>query len=216
MGTGGGELLSEIRHTLPSQVVATEEWRINAPIAKKRLAALGVDVIRCRSLMLPINNSTFDLVINRHEELEPSEVSRILSPHGRVITQQVGGNNWKELRKHFARMTSFSDLRSRYARGFEAAGLRIMRDLQHDYTVAYATLGEFVYMLGVSPWTIPGFDLEHDIDSLLSFDAECRTEDGLVLTESRFLLVAEKPNDLMNQTQTINHERNIQSDYHNS
>ncbi len=195
MGTGGGELISEIRHTLPSQVVATEEWRINAPIAKKHLAVLGVHVIRCRSLMLPFNESNFDLVLNRHEELEPSEVARILSPHGRVITQQVGGNNWKELRSHFPRMTNFGDLRSEYAMGFEAAGLRIISDVQHDYKVAYATLGEFVYMLGVSPWTIPRFDIENDIDSLLSFEAECHTEDGLVLTESRFLIVAEKPND---------------------
>ncbi len=195
MGTGGGELLSEIRHTLPSQVVATEEWKINAPIAKKALAVLGVHVIRCRSLMLPFNNSKFDLALNRHEELEPSEVARILSPHGRVITQQVGDNNWKELRSHFPRMTNFDDLRSKYATGFEAAGLKIISDVQHDYKVAYATLGEFVYMLGVSPWTIPRFDIENDIDSLLSFEAECHTEDGLVLTESRFLIVAEKPND---------------------
>jgi hypothetical protein len=48
-------------------------------------------------------------------------------------------------------------------------------------------------MLAVTPWTVPGFSLEGDIASLLSLDKECHTENGLELTESRFLLIAEKP-----------------------
>src|SRR2546422_11437532 len=67
MGTGGGELLARIREALPVRTAATEEWNVNAPIAKKRLSPLGVEIVRCRSLLLPFVESAFDLVINRHE-----------------------------------------------------------------------------------------------------------------------------------------------------
>ena len=199
MGTGGGEFLAEMSKSLPNRVVATEEWKVNVPVAKKRLAPFGFEVVECRSVQLPFKDASFDLVINRHEELEPKEVARVLSPGGRFITQQVGRDDWKELRKHFPRATDWGDHRARYAQGFQAAGLKIVTNLSHDSKVAYATLGDFVYMLAVTPWTIPRFSLEKDIDSLISLDKECHTVNGLELTESRFLLVAEKPKTNPNQ-----------------
>src|SRR6266705_653650 len=60
MGTGGGELLSRVRHALPLRVVATEEWRVNAPIAKRRLDSFDVDPVRCQSIKLPFAQSAFD------------------------------------------------------------------------------------------------------------------------------------------------------------
>jgi SAM-dependent methyltransferase len=193
MGTGGGEFLAEVSSSLPDRVVATEEWKVNVPVAKKRLAKFGIEVVECRSVELSFKDGSFDLVLNRHEDLEPSEIARVLSAGGRVITQQVGRDNWKELRKHFPRTTDPGDHRGRYAKAFQAAGLKIGTNLSHDCKVAYATLGDFVFMLTVTPWTIPGFSLEGDIDSLLSLDSECHTENGLELTESRFLLIAYKP-----------------------
>jgi SAM-dependent methyltransferase len=193
MGTGGGEFVAEMSASLPDRVIATEEWGVNVPVAKRRLAKFGIEVIECRSIQLPLKNASFDLVLNRHEDLEPIEVALVLSPGGRVITQQVGRDNWKELRNHFPRMTDFGDLRGKYVTGFKGAGLRLINNLSDDYKVAYKSLGDFVFMLAVTPWTIPQFNLESDIDSLLSLDRECRTENGLELTESRFLLVAEKP-----------------------
>jgi len=193
MGTGGGEFLAEVSSSLPDRVVATEEWKVNVPVAKKRLAKFGIEVVECRSMQFPFTDGSFGLVLNRHEDLEPSEVARILSPGGRVITQQIGRDNWKELRKHFPRKTDFGDHRGQYAKAFQSAGLKIDTNLSHDCKVAYATLGDFVFMLAVTPWTVPGFSLEGDIDSLLSLDRECHTENGLELTESRFLLIADKP-----------------------
>jgi len=192
MGTGGGELLARIREALPARTTATEEWNVNAPIAKKRLAPLGVEIVRCRSLLLPFVESAFDLVINRHEELEPREVARVLSVGGHVVTQQVGRDNWSELRSFFPMMTDFGDLYGNYIRGFESAGLQIIRKNQHDYKVAYRDLGEIVFLLAISPWSFPGFSPEGDLDALLALESECLTEDGLVVTESRFLIIAEK------------------------
>jgi hypothetical protein len=117
-----------------------------------------------------------------------------------VLTQQVGPNNWCELSCYFpgatagnrSRVTDFGDIRGEYARGFEMAGLTVLRNEEHDYKVAYGSLGEMVFMLLVTPWTIPDFDVERDLDSLLTLEADCSTAEGLVMTWSRFLLVAEK------------------------
>ena len=191
MGTGGGEFLAGISCSLPKCTVATEEWRVNVPVAKKRLSEIGIETVHCQSIQLPFKGECFDLVINRHEELDPKEVARVIRRGGRVITQQVSRDNWKELRAYF-KVADFGNHRKRYAEGFEAAGLRITANLDHDYNVAYSNLGELVFMLAVTPWTVPGFSLERDIEGLLALEKDCRTQNGLELTESRYLLIAHK------------------------
>jgi len=191
MGTGGGELLSQMRHALPHRTIATEEWKVNAPIAKRRLDPFDVDTVRCKSLNLPFASSIFDLVANRHEELDPKEVARVLSPGGYVVTQQVG-DNWTELTRFFPRAPSFSKLYSDYVRGFQTAGLKVLRNIQHYYKVAYRGLGEIVYLLSVAPWEVPGFSLERDPEALISLESELLKPEGLMLTESRFLTIAQK------------------------
>jgi hypothetical protein len=128
-------------------------------------------------------------------------VARVLAPGGHVVTQQVGPENWRELQDYFSsatagnrsRIEDFGDIRGDYAAGFESAGLTVTRDESHDYKVAYGGLGEMVFMLLVTPWTIPDFDVEGDLEALLALEAGCSTDDGLVMTWSRFLLLAEKP-----------------------
>jgi SAM-dependent methyltransferase len=192
MGTGGGEFLAQISPNLPNNIVATEEWSPNVPVAKGKLSKLGIETVHCKSVELPFKVESFDLVINRHEELDPTEVARIIRPGGRIITQQVGRDNWKELRTYFPNKTDFGDHRKRYAEGFQSQGMRITTNLSFDYKVAYGELGDFVFMLVVTPWTIPGFNLERDVDALLSLSRDCTTENGLELTESRYLLIADK------------------------
>ena len=203
LGTGGGEFVATIRDHLPPRTVATEEWHVNAPIAHRRLALLNVELVWCRSRRLPFQDETFDLVFDKHEELDPWEVARVLRPGGKALTQQVGPNNWVELQRFFgaatpgnrgdSRVADFGDIRGDYALGFAEAGLVVTRNEEHDYRVVYEGLGLLVFMLLVTPWTIPDFDVERDIEALLALEAECSTEDGLVMTWSRFLLVAEKP-----------------------
>jgi len=124
----------------------------------------------------------------------------VLRPGGRVITQQIGPENWRELQRYFvdatagnrSRIADFGDIRGEYARGFASAGLRVTRNEQHDYKVAYGGLGELLFMLLITPWTIESFDVERDLESLLELEKDCSTSDGLVMTWSRFLLVAAK------------------------
>jgi SAM-dependent methyltransferase len=193
MGTGGGEQLSELRSNLPERVVATEEWATNVPVASRRLEPLGVNVVRCRSMDLPFATASFDIVLNRHEELAPPEVARVLRPGGCIVTQQVGREDWRELREFFPRMTDAGDVQKSYARGFEAAGLILDRNTPHDSRVSFGSVGDVVYMLLVSPWVIPDFSLERDLDALIALEDRHSRGYGVVLTESRFLLVATKP-----------------------
>jgi hypothetical protein len=193
MGTGGGEFLARIRGELQGMVVATESWSVNAPVARRRLKPLDVDVLRCWSTRLPFRKTTFDLVINRHEELDPADIAAVLRRAGQILTQQVGGRQWEELRKHFPRMLDFRNLRADYVKGFESAGLRVTTNLEHHHKVAYASLEDLVYLLAITPWTIPKFNLEDDLEALLSLESDYSSEEGLVLTESRFLIIAEKP-----------------------
>jgi SAM-dependent methyltransferase len=191
IGTGGGERLELLRDGLPRTVVASEEWPVNAPVARERLAPLGVDVVHASDEAPPFATSTFDLVINRHSAFDPAEVVRVLRSGGAFLTQQVGRANWEELGPHFPRLHDWGDLQGRYAKGFRSAGFNVTVQ-RHRVRVAYPSLGEFVYMLAVASWTIPDFDVERDIDALLALEQDCLTDDGFVVTNDRYLLTARK------------------------
>lgn len=40
---------------------------------------------------------------------------------------------------------------------------------------------------------LPVFDVESGLEALLPLESDCLTDDGLAMTSSRFLIVAEKP-----------------------
>ena len=194
LGTGGGERYAVICNGFAGRAVATEEWSVNAVVAKDKLQPLGIGVVRCNSLRLPFDDECFDLVLDRHEELSPAEVSRVLIPDGTVLTQQVVPDDWKALGRYFPRRTDFGDHFNLYQKGFRDAGLQIIDTRLYEYRTAYTTLGDFVYLLCIAPWTIPEFDpLGVDLDALLAFERDLTTPDGLVLTEGRYIIEAHKP-----------------------
>jgi len=194
LGTGGGETFGELCGAYRGRAFATEEWEVNAPVAAERLRRLGIEVVRCRSIALPFRNGSFGLVLNRHEDLNPGEVGRVLVPGGRFLTEQVGRNHWRELREFFPRMRDFGPLFEQYQSGLRLEGLVVSRAETHDAQVAYRELEEVVFMLCVTPWTIPRFDpLGGDLDSLIDINRELWTDDGIVLTDSLYLIEAQKP-----------------------
>lgn len=193
MGTGGGELFERLLRGYRGRAFATESWTRNVQVAVDRLWPTGCAVVKADSLRLPFRDASFELVLDRHEELDPPEVARILKDGGRVLTQQVGRRNWDELRAFFPRMRDFGPLFDVYRRGFEEARLSITQAEEHEMRIAYRGLGDVVFMLCVSPWDIPRFaPLEADLDALLDMEESLHTEDGIVLTESRFVIEAQK------------------------
>ncbi|KIL53548.1 methyltransferase [Jeotgalibacillus alimentarius] len=93
MGTGGGEFLLKLGHPYEKTAV-TEAWEPNVELCREKLEPLGIQVEQVfDDAVLPFADDTFDLIINRHEAYDVSEVKRILKPGGLFITQQVGGRN---------------------------------------------------------------------------------------------------------------------------
>lgn len=193
MGTGGGEVLEKLCSSYAGRAVATEPWSVNAPIAATRLRPYGIDVVRANSLRLPFHDDSFDLVLNRHEELDPGEIARVLSSGGFLLTQQTGRNRWRELRKFFPRMQDPGDLFRRYEKGLSASRLTIVQARTHDWKAAYRGLGDIVFLLCIAPWEILDFDpLGRDLRALLAAEESLSTDDGIVLTENFFLIEARK------------------------
>ncbi|HXU24084.1 MAG TPA: methyltransferase domain-containing protein, partial [Tepidiformaceae bacterium] len=141
-GTGGGEVLQRILGHVQRRdgsFLATEQWVVNAPVARDRLRALGIPVLRCDSERPPLRGAAFDLVLSRHEAIDPTEVDRVLAPGGTFLTQQVTPDVWPELRPFFPRATVFPDHYRGYAAWFEAHGYAVTLR-RHDYRVTWASL----------------------------------------------------------------------------
>ena len=193
MGTGGGERFSRLCDGYRGTAVATEGWPPNVPVAAARLAPMGVQVVHASGLRLPLADGSINLVLNRHEELDPPDVARALRPRGCVLTQQIGRNHWRELGEFFPHAAGGSgDLFERYREGFQQAGLALSDAREHDLSVAMGGLGDVVYMLTAVPWAVPGFDFERDLDALLALERACSRAEGLVWTQSNFLIEAVK------------------------
>jgi SAM-dependent methyltransferase len=200
LGTGGGEVLADVLAgggpgSFQAEAWATEEWAPNVPVAARRLAPLGVQVVHASAERLPFAARRFELVLCRHEALCPAEVARVLAPGGRVLTQQIHPGWHAELRAFFPRATIFPPHHVDYAAGFEAAGLRLVPPgvVEHARPQAYQHLGELVYGLLAAPWTIPDFDVAADLEALLALEAALRRPDGIVLTDRRYWLEAYLP-----------------------
>ncbi len=56
--------------------------------------------------------------------------------------------------------------------------------------ITRATSRGFVTAL---PWEVPDFDVARDIEALLALENKLRRREGIVLTESRYIIEAHKP-----------------------
>lgn len=191
LGTGGAEFFARVTEGFGGRIVATEEWHVNAPVARDALAGRGALVRASAEHALPFRDAAFGLVIDRHEAADMADVARVLTPGGWFITQQVAAQNWRELDAHFPRAVFFDHYRV-YQDGLRAHGFTVDAQ-EHAWRVAYGHLGDIVFMLLVAPWEIPGFDPVRDIDALLALEDACRTPEGIEMTWHRYLIVAHKP-----------------------
>lgn len=70
LGTGGGEFLLSLGHPF-ALISVTEAYPPNVELCKRKLAPLGVTVAQTyEDDRLPFEDSSFDIVINRHESFD--------------------------------------------------------------------------------------------------------------------------------------------------
>ena len=195
MGTGGGEFLASV-DGLPASTYATEGFAPNIPIARKRLAPLGVTVVEVvDDAALPLPSSRFDLVINRHESYDLPEVWRILAPGGIFLTQQVGPRNDIQLNQFLVGPLE-PDVSSwrldQACAAVTAAGFEVVRCEEQLLESTYLDIGAVVYYLKVIAWQIPDFSVDAYRERLLAMHRLIERQGAFYSTAHRFLIEAKK------------------------
>lgn len=168
------------------------------PIARERLGPLGVTIVdvsddpidACRSFA----DGEFDLVINRHEYSNPTELRRILSAGGLFITQQVGDRNNVELNEWLlpdAPEDDPDEWRVETAvRQLAEAGFRTIEAQETFPAARFMDIGAVVYYLKAVPWQVEGFSVDTFRDRLLAMHEQILAQGAFVARSHRFLVRA--------------------------
>lgn len=196
MGTGGGEFLETLGHPYERTSV-TEGYEPNYKLCLDRLKPKGVRVERWADPPepLPFADASFDIVLDRHESYDFSEVYRVLKPGGLMITQQVGGMNSAPLsailtpwRKPVPAFCLAGERASAEAAGFtvEACG-------ESFSPLRFFDVGAVAYYAKIIEWEYPGFSVERCFDALCSLQERLERGEGIESLEHRFFLKLRKP-----------------------
>ncbi|TYB58058.1 class I SAM-dependent methyltransferase [Nonomuraea sp. PA05] len=184
LGTGGGELLASLT-PLPPRAAATEGHPPNLPIARARLAPLGVEVAD-HPRAFP--DASFDLVLNRHAAYDPAEVRRLLAPGGTYLTQQVSGHDLAELNTALGG-PPHPDHGWDLATATAGLGLTVTWSAAASFTTTFHDVGALVLFLRAVTWQVPGFEVGAYEDRLRALHQDM----PLQATAHRFALLAVAP-----------------------
>ena len=194
--TGSGEFLLSLHHPY-GNTAATEGYAPNVQFCREKLLPLGIDLRECADAShMPFDDNSFDIIINRHGDFDPSEIRRMLKPGGLFVTQQVGSENDRELvdavlpgsEKPFPH----NHLKEQRA-AFEKAGFVVVKAQEAFCPIRFFDVGAFVWFARIIEWEFPGFSVEKCFDRLLRLQRIIETKGSIEGTTHRFLLVAEKP-----------------------
>lgn len=196
MGTGGGEFLLSLNHPYEKTTII-EGYLPNFRICENKLKPLGIKIYNYAGdeKLLLINDNEFDIVINRHESYDETEVYRILKPGGMFITQQVGAYNNKNLAAFFdeTHIDQFPEM---------TLDKSIKRLIDNKFTIIYSDeyyptlkfhdLGAIAYFARIISWEFLNFNVKDNIDKFLILQDELNTTGYISSKEHRFIIVAKK------------------------
>ena len=198
MGTGGGEFLSTLA-PLPENTFATEAYKPNVPIAKKRLEPLGARIFEIDGDdNLPFESNQFDLIINRHESYSEKELFRIIKKGGYFITQQVGGENDLAInRKLGAKIDENIENYLHWGLDYAVnelakAGFETKLKKECNPIMRCFDIGAIIYYLKAIPWQIPDFTIEKYRSKLFDLHEEIIEKGYFDVPNHRFLIIAKK------------------------
>lgn len=193
--TGGGEFLLSLRHPA-GRTAASEGYPPNARLCGERLLPLGIDFRPCADpAALPWPDGTFDVILNRHGSFHAPELFRLLKRGGVFITEQVGGDNDRDLVERVLPGTEkpypHMNLTEQRA-AFEAAGFRILRAEEAYRPILFYDVGAFVWFARVIEWEFPGFSVDRCFDRLLALQEDIGRSGKIQGTIHRYLILAQK------------------------
>lgn len=194
LGTGGGEMLLSLGDVLPTDVVATEGWGPNVPVATAALAPHGIDVVPYDAESdptLPFPDDRYDVVLARHEAYDAAEVARVLRPGGAFLTQQVDGRDVVELRELLDEPVRYPYVRlDRFADDARAAGLEPLEAREWAGQIAFDDVTTLLRYLRRVPWDVPD---DFEVDRYRTALQDLHERDEIVFTQRRFLLRCRAP-----------------------
>ncbi|KKO52710.1 class I SAM-dependent methyltransferase [Paenibacillus sp. DMB20] len=196
MGTGGGEFLLSL-HPPQGRTFATEAYPENFELCKRILLRHGIEVHQVfDDEHLPYEDDYFDLIINRHESFSSREVFRILKPGGIFVTQQVGGQNNRELSRFLLgndAMRTEPDFNLQTAQDdLASAGFTICDGKEHFPYLRFFDIGALVYFAKIIEWEFPGFSVEKCFDQLCELQKTIEETGYMETIEHRFMIVGRK------------------------
>lgn len=197
LGTGGGERLLEFKDVFPARTTATEGYRRNFVLARKRLRPFDIEVVECNDSLrqvLPFKSEEFDLVINRHTAFNVSEVERVLTPGGVFLTQQIDGSNLADLSAAFDDEQPWPFITLEFfLEKIRATNLVVEMAEEWTGQTIFKDVGAIVYYLKAVPWTVPqGFSVErHDVH-LRKLQRRLEQEGELVFQQKLLMIKARR------------------------
>ncbi|MBU5670287.1 class I SAM-dependent methyltransferase [Paenibacillus brevis] len=197
MGTGGGEFLLSLSPPRGS-TYATEAYLPNVELCKKKLPAYGIEVRAVeQDEELPFESGMFDMVINRHESFCIPEVWRVLKPGGLFFTQQVGGQNNRELSR-FLLGEDASDTDPGFnlyntVQELEPHGFSILKQEEYFPELTFLDIGALVQFARIIEWEFPGFTVERCYPQLMRLQNRLQKDGKITTREHRFMVIARKP-----------------------
>ena len=193
--TGGGEFLLTIKHPY-HKTAATEGYPPNVKLCKEKLLPLGINFKSCSNpANIPFEDASFDMIINRHGDFHARELYRLLKEGGIFITEQVGGDNDRDLVEWVLPNTEkpFPHLYlEEQKRVFEDAGFHIVEGVEAYRPIKFYDVGAFVWFAHIIEWEFPGFSVEKCYKYLLEMQKEIERKGYIEGTIHRYFIIAKK------------------------
>lgn len=193
--TGGGEFLLSFKHPF-HRTAATEGYPPNVELCKKVLLPLGIDFKVCDNPAdIPFENESFDLIINRHGDFNAKELYRLLRKGGMFVTEQVGGDNDRDLVERVLPGTKkpFPHLHLKEQKKvFEAAGFQVIKGEEAYRPIKFYDIGAFVWFAHIIEWEFPGFSVDRCFEQLLKMQETIENKGSVDGTIHRYLIIAKK------------------------
>ncbi len=195
--TGGGEVLLSFGHPY-DMTSATEGYPPNVELCRKVLTPLGIDFRECNDASrLPFEDGTFDIMTNRHGDFDPVEIRRVLKTGGYFVTQQVGGDNDRDLVEMvlpgahplFEGQELFLGSRKK---AFEDAGFEILESGEVFTPIRFYDVGAFVWFARVIEWEFVDFSVDRCLDRLLDLQKKIERDGVIEGTTHRYMITARK------------------------
>lgn len=193
--TGGGEFLLSLCHPY-CNTAATEGYPPNVELCREKLLPLGIEFKECDNpSKIPYDDASFDRIINRHGDYDATELFRLLKTDGLFITEQVGGDNDRDLVERVLPGTEkpFPHLNLKEQRKvFEDAGFQIIRAEEAYRPILFFDVGAFVWFAHIIEWEFPDFSVDRCFSKLLEMQKMIDATGKIEGTIHRFLIVAKR------------------------